>query len=116
MRGQNMTDARARETLAQGKTQVLNDPNQGPVVVDKSTGIAMPVMRQDGTRLPSDAQTKQLVGSKKALDIINEADKLIGGATGSYVGHGLDVAAQAVGMPTKGAENIARSSRRWRAA
>jgi hypothetical protein len=108
LRGQDLTDARARDTLQQGKTQLLNDPNQGPMLVNKATGVAVPVTSADGTRVPSDASAKQLKGSQRALDIIGEAEKLIQGATGSYVGNAVDKSAQAVGLATPGAQNIAR--------
>jgi hypothetical protein len=109
LRGQNLTDARARDTLQQGKTQLLNDPNQGPLVVNKSTGVATPVVgARTETRVPSDAQAKQLKGSQRALDIINDAEKLINGATGSYIGNAVDKGAQAFGLPRQAPKDIAR--------
>jgi len=46
--------------------------------------------------------------ANKALGIIDEADKLLNDATGSYIGAGIDVAGQAVGKSTKGAQATAK--------
>jgi hypothetical protein len=46
--------------------------------------------------------------ANKSLAIIDEADKLLGDATGSYVGAGLDLAGQTVGVSTKGAQATAK--------
>lgn len=46
--------------------------------------------------------------ANKALGIIDEADKLLNDATGSYVGAGVDLAGQAIGKSTKGAQATAK--------
>ena len=46
--------------------------------------------------------------SAKVLPLIEEAKKLLSGSTGSYVGAGVDAAAGAVGISTKGAQYAAK--------
>lgn len=112
IRGQNMTDARARESMnqsvIQGKTQLVNDPERGPMLVNMATGVSTPVVGRDGAQLPSASTAKQLAGTKKALTVIDEAEKIIDGATGSYAGAGIDLLASGVGIGTSGAKNIAK--------
>lgn len=44
----------------------------------------------------------------EALQLIKEAEAIVGSATGSFVGAGLDMAARAVGMSTAGAQGAAQ--------
>lgn len=46
--------------------------------------------------------------ANKAIGIIDEADKLLNNATGSYVGTGIDIAGQAFGASTRGAQATAK--------
>lgn len=107
-RHNSASEANSRATLEQGKTQILNDPNQGPLLVNRTTGMARPVTDGTGKPIPSDASSKQIAGSRKALAIIDEAEKLIDGATGSFIGAGIDEAARAFGTSPAGADNIAK--------
>lgn len=97
-----------RHQLEQGKTQILNDPNQGPILVNKVTGVSAPVLGVDGSPVLSEATAKQVSGSKKALSIIDQAETLIDSATGSYIGAGVDQAYRAFGGTTKGSEATAK--------
>lgn len=111
MRGQNMSDSRARdlnEITRQGqRSQIINDPTQGPIVVDKGTGQARQVML-NGQAVPGEAMAKREASAKNLLPLVAQAEKLIGGATGSYLGAGADQGARLFGVATDGAQSIAQ--------
>lgn len=111
MRGQNMSDARARdlnEITRQGqRSQIINDPTQGPIVVDKGTAQARQVML-DGRAVPGEATAKREAAGRNLLPLIAQAEKLIDGATGSYLGAGADQGARFLGVATDGAQSIAQ--------
>jgi hypothetical protein len=67
VRGQNMTDARARETTQQGQY----DAERG-VVVDKRTGVARPVVAADGK--PLQAGSKMTEDQAKATGWLVQAE------------------------------------------
>jgi hypothetical protein len=111
MRGQNITDARARElnaiTREGNQSQVVTgDPNMGPLVVNKGTGQAKPVML-NGQPIPSEAKNKREAGAKNVLDLLNDAEQHIGTATNSFIGTGVDTLARGVGYATQGDKSIA---------
>lgn len=112
MRGQNMTDARAREAndiTKQGqRTQVVSDPERGVMLVDKGTGLMRPALGLDGKPVPAESQVKREAAANRTLPLITEAEKLIDASTGSYIGAGIDQAAQAFGKATPGARASAR--------
>lgn len=111
MRGQNMSDARARdlnEITRQGqRSQIINDPTQGPIVVDKGTAQARQVTL-NGQAVPGEAVSKREAAGKNLIPLIKQADQLIDGATGSYLGAGADQGARLLGIATSGAQNIAQ--------
>lgn len=112
-RGQNMTDQRAREAndvnrMGQ-RTQLVNDPTQGPMLVDKGTGQARPVM-MNGRPVLGETAAKKEAAAKNLMPLITDAEKLIKGATGSYLGAAADHAARWYGHATPGAQNIAQLS------
>jgi hypothetical protein len=110
-RGQNMTDARARDlnalTREGQQTQVINDPLRGLLLVDKGTGAARQAT-MNGKALPSEQEAKRAAAAKNLLPLIHQADKLIDGATGSYAGAASDQVARFFGNATGGAQNIAQ--------
>lgn len=112
IRGQNITDSRARdlnEITRQGQqTQVINDPNQGVLLVDKSTGLTRKTYDQSGAPIPSESQAKKTSAANNILPLINQASELISGATGSMVGAGYDATIKAFGGAPKGAQNVAK--------
>lgn len=79
IRGQNMTDTRAREQLEQGKSQVVQSDN-GPVLVNTKTGAGKTITGPDGQPLPgvtkplNDSQSKALLFGTR----MQEADKILG--------------------------------------
>ncbi|QYG03896.1 hypothetical protein [Massilia sp. NP310] len=112
-RGQNMTDQRAREAndvnrMGQ-RTQIVNDPVQGPMLVDKGTGQARSVM-MNGRPVLGETVAKKEAAAKSLMPLITDAEKLIKGATGSYLGAAADHAARWYGHATPGAQNIAQLS------
>ena len=110
-RGQNMTDARQREANAitrQGnQSQIVNDPLQGPMLIDKGTGQARRVM-MNGQAIPGEAEAKREASASKLIPLIKQASGLIDGSTGSYWGTAADHGARLFGKATSGAENIAQ--------
>jgi len=110
-RGQDKQDFRAREANEINKqgqrSQIINDPTQGPIVVDKGTGQARQVTL-GGKAVPGEAVTKREASAKNLIPLIKQADKLIDGATGSYLGAGADQGARILGVATSGAQNIAQ--------
>lgn len=112
MRGQDMTDARARDlnaiTREGQQTQVLNDPERGILFANKGTGLVRPGIGLDGKPLAGEATVKREGAAKRTLPLLDEADKLIDQATGSYLGAGIDMAGRAVGLSTGGAEATAK--------
>lgn len=111
-RGQNMTDARARESneiQKQGqRTQVIQDPERGMILVDKGTGLARPAVDLDGRPVQGGADAKRQAGAQRLLPLLDDAENLVNNATGSYLGAGADMLARSVGRSTEGSESIAR--------
>lgn len=112
MRGQNMTDSRARElndiTRQGQQTQVINDPNQGILLVDKGTGLTRKTYDQTGAPIPSESQAKKTSAANNIVPLIDQASQLVSGATGSSVGAGIDSTLKAFGGAPQGAQNIAK--------
>jgi hypothetical protein len=112
IRGQNMSDTRAREANAINReaqqTQLVNDPVQGLLLVNKGTKTAVQAAGPDGKPIPSESSAKRVSGARRVLGLLDEAEKIIPGATGSYAGVAIDEAARAVGASTRGAENTGR--------
>ena len=110
-RGQNLADSRARElneiTKQGQRSQIINDPTQGPIVVDKGTGQARQVT-MNGQAVPGEAVTKRETAGKNMIPLLKEGAALIEGATGSYWGTAIDHGARLFGSATNGAENIAK--------
>jgi hypothetical protein len=111
MRGQNMADARARElnslTREGQQSLIINDPVQGPMLVNKGTGQARQVM-MNGQAVPGESMAKRAAAAKNLMPLIGQAEKLIDGATGSYYGAAVDQGARLFGAATGGAQNIAQ--------
>jgi len=108
MRGQNLTNARAIEGLADQRTaqrqQFENTPS-GPMLIDKASGVARPVT-MNGQAIPSDATQKKAANAAGVLDLLDQAEKLLPNATNSMIGAGADMAAKVVGAAPKGAQAI----------
>lgn len=110
MRGQNMTDARSRESQAFTQSQAskpqfkdgywVTPPQAGQQVGQVvSTPIAAPAK---GSPMANQQASARL------LPLIDKADSLLDNATSSYIGTGVDMAAQAIGGSTKGAQASAQ--------
>lgn len=94
MRGQNMTDARAREgndiARQAARTQLVETPD-GYTLVDKGTGLARPAATMNGAQVQgkdsglNDSQSKALLFGAR----MKEADRILG-----------DMSAQGVNMPS----------------
>jgi hypothetical protein len=111
IRGQDKADARAREAnnvnrMGQ-RTQLINDPTLGPMLVDKGTGQARPVM-MNGEAVQGETAAKKAAAGKSLLPLISKAEGLIETATGSYGGAGIDQTARVFGAATAGAQSIAQ--------
>ncbi|UOD28794.1 hypothetical protein INH39_25635 [Massilia violaceinigra] len=112
MRGQNMTDSRQREmnelTRQGQRTQIITDPLQGPLLIDKATGQARQAIGMDGNPIRGEQAVKKESQAKGLLPVLDAAEKLIDGATGSYFGAMADEGMKAFGASTKGGNNIAQ--------
>jgi hypothetical protein len=92
---------------------VMTDANGNAVYVPNKPNMpALDIMGRPTTFKPAptaaEAKAQEKAAQAKKLPIlINEAEKLIQGATGSYLGAGADIAARTVGISTEGAKNIA---------
>jgi hypothetical protein len=104
--GQSMTDARARELAAitreGNQTQIVVDPIRGPILVNKQTGIAKNAVDASGKPMQGEVPAKKEQSAKNTLSLLDEADKIIGTATGSYIGAGVDQIGRAFGGATPG--------------
>jgi hypothetical protein len=91
----------------------MTDANGNAVYVpNKPSMPALDMMGRPTTFKPAptaaEAKVQEKAAQAKKLPVlINEAEKLIQGATGSYLGAGADIAARTVGISTEGAKNIA---------
>ena len=100
MRGQNMTDARSRESNAAAMSK--------PFEVTGQDGAQMLVQQtKDGRIVPVQGFTPKggstkVTDAKEALALLDQADPLIKGATGSTIGAGVDAAAKFFGVATPG--------------
>ncbi len=112
MRGQDMGDARQREmaelTRQGQRTQIINDPMNGPLLIDRATGFARPAIGQDGQPIRGEQTIKREKQAQGLVKVIESAETLLDGATGSYLGAGYDKSAQFFGKATDGAQNIAQ--------
>lgn len=110
MRGQNMTDARARDanSIQQNaqRTQLFQTP-EGILSVDKGTGQAAPVM-MGGRPVRSEDAMKKTAGANNVLALVDQAEKLLPGATGSVLGAGVDATSSVFGHATSGAQKTAQ--------
>jgi len=91
------------QTDAQGNAvYVPNQPGLPAYTADGKPTVYKPA--------PSATTTKEEEKQKREANvdfIIQQAEDLIGKATGSYIGAGLDIAGQVLGYGTEGAQNIA---------
>lgn len=102
------TEGLEKTKIDQGKVQVINDPVRGPILVNTQTAQARNAVGADGQPLQGEVPAKREANAKNLLPILDEADALIGKATGSYVGAGIDQAARAIGVGTGGDKASAR--------
>lgn len=106
-RGQDLSDARSRDknkidASAVGKVDWKQDTDGNWVGLPKEVG-AGPV-----TPVTTTTPGKRAVQSGQAINIIDQAEKLIDKSTGSYIGAGVDLAARAIGQSTAGADAAAQ--------
>ena len=83
-----------------------NDLERG-IQINPRTGESRPITA-GGAPVGAKGASKQAEQSKKALDIISEAEKIVDKSTGSYLGAGFDQAARVFGASTEGADTSAQ--------
>lgn len=106
-RGQDLTYKAASDAndinRQAARTQVVVDPQRGPILVDKGTAIARQAVGLDGSPVPG---ADQLASGKRIDQLragINEARSLLKkDPTGSYLGAGVDLGARVFGGSTEG--------------
>jgi hypothetical protein len=111
-RGQNLTNARAGEANQINKdaarVQIINDPTQGILLVDKGNGLTRPARTMDGKAVPSEKSAADRRNAQSALDLVTSAESVVPDATGSIAGDLFDRAAAAIAVSTSGAQGTAK--------
>lgn len=112
MRGQDLTDARAREMNAINRegqqSQIVNDPNLGIQIVNKANKTATPaVSAATGQQLPSENQAKRAAGAQNVMGLLADAEKHLPDATNSIPGVAYDYGMRGFGHATEGAKATA---------
>lgn len=104
MRGQNMTaDRETKDDADPGKyTQVVIDPERGPLLVDRKTGTYSEVTGAGGAKIPGKNISDAKKLESKLGEAITMARELIPNATGSGAGSLVDTATRFVGKSTEG--------------
>lgn len=100
IRGQNMADARAQETIGQGKIPQGYRMQADGSMVAIPGGPADPSSSKEGLQRVKDAND--------VLGILDQAEPLLKDATNSYLGVGADLAARSIGLSTAGAKASAK--------
>ena len=103
--------ATARERLTFDRTKETAptwsyDATRG-IQIDPRTGASRPVVDAGGQPIGQVKDSKQATQSQRALAVVDQAEQLIGKATGSYAGAGVDQGARVFGKSTEGAQAIA---------
>lgn len=119
-RGQNMTDARARERLDFDRGNAVaadGGPNQAPLVKRYGKPAQGYRWKSDGSQEfipggPADNKagkegSQRVTDAKDVLGMLDDAEKLLPSSTGSYAGQAIDQAARAFGKSTEGAQAAA---------
>jgi hypothetical protein len=120
MRGQDLTDRRARE-LAEiqrqtaGPKPVWDSQSQSfvfPPSADNPAGRVVQPTGPDGKTLQTRKETEdarvRVQDATDALALADEAEKYLDQSTGSYIGRGADYAARVFGLATPGDQAAAR--------
>lgn len=107
-RSSQRSDARARDTnnvqREAQQTQVIIDPNLGPILVNKGTKTAVAATFADGTRIPGENVVKAKKLNEQLKAGIALAKDLIPKATASGAGALMDKGAAFFGGSTEGSE------------
>ena len=110
-RGQNMADARAREANSiqreAQQSQVFEDPNLGPIIINKGTKTAVPATYKDGSPILGKNAFEAQKQGKQLAEAIPMARELIKNATSSGFGAAIDKGAAFIGKSTSGADDAA---------
>jgi hypothetical protein len=113
-RGQDLVNARSAEANEINKqaarTQAIQTPDGGVMLVDKGTGLARSAVGLDGrpVRQPSAESLQRQRESTEVLGLLDQAEPIITQATGSRIGSLADQAAGAFGGSTPGAQAAAQ--------
>ena len=97
MRGQNMANDRARETLAQG--------GKAPAGYRWKADGTMEAIPGGPADLKQGGAGAKVTDANDAIALLNQAEPLLKGSTGSYGGAGIDMLAQVFGAATPGSVN-----------
>lgn len=90
------------------QTQVVVDPNQGPLLINKATKTAVPATFADGTRVPGENAVAAGKLNAQLKEGIAQARQLIPLATASGAGALVDKGAAFFGKSTAGADAAAQ--------
>jgi hypothetical protein len=102
-RHHGVTEKQQAEQVTQGGVEFKQDANGQWIALPKKVGPG-PIQARPVEGVPG----KKEAAAKNILAIVDEAEKLIGDSTGSYLGAAYDLGAQAVGKSTAGAQATAQ--------
>lgn len=105
MRGQDITDRRERQL---GALSVTQDPNFGPLVINKVSGLSAPVTTVQGAPIPGENAVKSAKLTDQLRAGIEEARKLLPVATASGLGSAVDKSLGFFGRSTDSADAAAK--------
>ncbi len=109
-RGQDMTDVRSRESNALQReaqaSQIIDTPG-GPLIINKGNKTASQVTL-NGSPVQGDSQIKRTAGAGRVLNLLDQAEKALPGATNSLLGAGWDASMGAFGYGTEGAQGVGK--------
>lgn len=112
MRGQNLTDARSREQNAISReaqqSQIVNDPNLGPLIINKGTGLARTALGLNGQPIQGENQFKAGKQANQLTSAIGMARELLPKATASGAGALIDKAGNFLGASSQSADAAAQ--------
>lgn len=109
-RGQNMVDARSRESTAAtvGKPFEVTGPDGQPVLVTQDKQGNIKPVQGYSPKASTGTSSNKVNDAKDVLGILDEVDKILPSSTGSYFGKAIDEGARAVGASTNGAQASAK--------
>ncbi len=99
-----------RDSMRYGGTEVFQDGSGGVLLIDRRTGRAAPVTGQGGQPVIGKTDgiaNRTAAEAQQAIDVLDQAEALLGSATNSGIGTLYDKAMEMIGSSTDGAKSAA---------